>query len=364
MKKKNAISVWTVVLLISVIILFAMGLISDAIEIGDKLGNVSIVLKVLFYVLILIVVLGGIVYPLAGVLFAPIFSLEKLHHADGTARKKWCRLLVNNLLENVELTEEEKEQVRSFLKMEDATDDMLIEFYDRKIAPMINREISETAKKVFIITAVSQNQVYDMLGMASANFHLIKRIVEICGFRPSNAQILRIYVRVFSMTLVAGSLEDFDLEELVPLATEGALGKAFGIVAASAVQGAFNALTTLRIAVITKNYLLNADVSQTRKELRKKSYAEAFSTLKEILKQEMDDKVKTPVKGFFRRKKTDEIEVSEPEAEKEVEDGRSFTKGKQSGSEAGRGEAGRGSGPCEPGGILQAGAPYGESPGV
>ena len=297
MKKK--INTWTIVLFVSLIILVAMGLISNALEIGERLGRVHISLEILFYVLIAVVVLGGVVYPLVAVIFTPIFSLKELHNADGSARQKWCKRLVRNLLENVELTPEEQEEVRGFLKMEDETDDKLIEFFDRKISPEINKEIYDTAKKVFIITAVSQNSVYDMLGMMSGNFTLIKRITEICGFRPSNAQVLRLYVRVLSITLLAGNLEDMDLEELIPLATEGALGKALGIVAASATQGAVNALTTLRMAAITKNYLLNADVSQTRKELRKKSYAEAFEILKSILKQGVDEKVKSPVKNFF-----------------------------------------------------------------
>ncbi len=296
-------SSWHIVLFISLMILVAMGLISNALEIGERLGNVHIAIEILFYVLIAVVVIGGIIYPLVGVFFAPIFSLEKLHNADGTARQKWCRRLVKNLLENVELTSEEQEEVKGYLALEDSTDDRLIEFFDRKITPELNSEIYDTAKKIFIITAVSQNSVYDMLGMASANFSLIKRIVEICGFRPSNAQVLRIYTRVLSMTLLAGSLEDMDIEELVPMITEGALGKALGIVAASAAQGAVNALTTLRIAAITKNYLLNADVSLTRKELRKKSYAEALNILKGIVKQGMDEKVKEPVKNFFGRKK-------------------------------------------------------------
>ena len=144
-----------------------------------------------------------------------------------------------------------------------------------------------------------------MLGMAAANFSLIKRITEICGFRPTNAQVLKLYIRVFSITLLAGNLEEMNIEELIPMATEGALGKALGIVAASATQGAINALTTLRMASIAKNYLLNADVSQTRKELRRKSYAEAFNILKDILKQGMEEKVKQPVKNLFGFRKTE-----------------------------------------------------------
>ena len=300
---KRKTNVWTIVLFTSLLILVFMSLVSNALEIGERLGKTHWIVEAAFYVLIGVVVLGGIVYPLVGVFFAPIFSLEKLHHADGSARQKWCKRLVNNLIENVELTEEELAEVKGYLKMEDETDDKLIEFFDRKIRPELEHEIYDTAKKVFIITAVSQNSVYDMLGMASANFSLIKRITQICGFRPNNAQVFRLYLRVLAMTLLAGNLEEMNIEELIPMATEGALGKALGIVAASAAQGAVNALTTLRMASITKNYLLNADVSMTRKELRKKSYAESFEILKNILKQGMQEKVKDPVRNFFSRKK-------------------------------------------------------------
>lgn len=306
--KKNKTNIWILVLLVSLAILFVMGIISNMLEIGERLGNVHIALEICFYLLIAVVMGMGIIYPLIGVFFAPIFSLQNLHDAEGKARQRWCKRLVNNLLENVELTPEEQEQVKGYLKLEDETDDKLIEFFDRKIAPQIDKEIFDTAKKIFIITAVSQNSLYDMLGMASANFSLVKRITEICGFRPGNVQVFRIYIRVLSLTLLAGNLEDMNIEELIPLATEGALGKALGIVAASATQGAVNALTTLRMASITKNYLLNADVSMTRKELRKKSYAEAFAILKNILKQGMDEKVKDPVKSFFGRKKLPETE--------------------------------------------------------
>ena len=310
-KARKKTDIWTIVLLISLAILLFMALVSNALEIGERFGRIHISLEISFYLLVAVVLFGGILYPLVGVLFAPIFSLKDLHNADGSARRKWCRRLVNNLLENVELTPEEQEQVKGFLHFQDETDDKLIEFFDRKISPELNREIYDTAKKIFIITAVSQNSVYDMLGMASANFSLIKRITEICGFRPSNVQVFRLYTRVLAMTLVAGNLEDMNIEELIPMATEGALGKALGIVAASAAQGAVNALTTLRIAAITKNYLLNADVSLTRKELRKKSYAEALEILKNILKQGVDEKIKNPVKRVFARKKPDDEEVKQ-----------------------------------------------------
>ncbi|MCR5503250.1 MAG: DUF697 domain-containing protein [Lachnospiraceae bacterium] len=301
--EKKKTGPWTVILCVSLAILLFMALLNSALEMGERLGKVHISLEIAFYVLIAIVVAGGIVYPIVGIFFAPIFSLEKLHRADGSARQKWCRRLVRNLTENCELTEEEEEQVRGYLRLENETDDALIEFFDRKIRPELDSEIYDAAKRVFIITAVSQNSVYDMLGMASANFSLIKRITEICGFRPSNAQVFRLYIRVLSMTLLAGNLEDINIEELLPSFAEGALGKMIGVVAASVTQGAVNALTTLRIASVTKNYLLNADVSKTRKEIRKESYKEALDMMKSLMKQVMNDKVRDPVMNLFGKKK-------------------------------------------------------------
>lgn len=294
-------SLWTKILIISISILILMSIFSNALVIGERFREKSIYLEYAYYGLILFIIIFGVVYPIFGVFAAPIFSLEKLHTADGTARKKWCKKLTNNLLKNVDLTPEEKEQVLSFQKIDNNTDDQLIEFFDRKIRPQINAEMMSTAKQVMIITAVSQNSVYDMLGMAAANFSLVKRIVEICGFRPTTPQILRLYLKILSFTFISGAIEDMNVEEYVPMIMEGSLGKLSQLAIASVAQGLVNALTTLRIASITKNYLLNADVNQTRKDLRKKSYKEASLALKDLAGQFVEDKVKNPIKNVFSR---------------------------------------------------------------
>ena len=297
-------SLWTKILIVSISILILMSIFSNALVVGERFRQKSVYLEYAYYVLILFIIIFGILYPFFGVLFAPIFSLKDLHDSDGKARKKWCKKLADNLINNVSLTDEEKSQVEGFLNMGDESDDKLIEFFDRKIRPEINAEMMDTAKKVLIVTAVSQNSVYDMLGMASANFCLVKRIVEICGFRPTTAQVMRVYLKILSYTFLAGTLEDLDIQEYLPMIMEGSLGKISKLAIASATQGLLNALTTLRIASITKNYLLNADVSMTRKELRKKSYQEAGAALKEIAGQFVEDKVEkvtNPLKSVFSK---------------------------------------------------------------
>ncbi|MCF0108979.1 MAG: hypothetical protein HUJ57_02635, partial [Erysipelotrichaceae bacterium] len=92
---------WANILLISLLFIFLMIVLGAAITTGEKLRNISVFLEIFYYILILVVFFFGIVYPIFGVFTAPIFSLDRLHYADGKARQKWCRKLVNNLLNNV-----------------------------------------------------------------------------------------------------------------------------------------------------------------------------------------------------------------------------------------------------------------------
>lgn len=309
MKNKKT-KVWLIILLVSLAILVLLGLVSSALEIGERLRNIHFSLEIAFYVLIAVVIVVGIVYPIVGVFHKPIFSLDQLHDFDGNVKLKWCKKLVNNLIENTKLSEEEQVQLRGFLKEGNEADDRLIEFFDRKIVPEIKSEIFKTAKRVFIVTAVSQNSVFDMLGTASLNFMLIKKITELCGFRPNNLQIARLYVRVLSMTVLAGVLESINVEGIVSKVAESfisaPIASLVGVAVASAMQGATNALLTVRLGVMTKNYLLNADVSKTQSEIRKESLKEALSIFPSISKNDEEEKAKKPdnkIKAAFTKAK-------------------------------------------------------------
>ena len=309
MKNKKT-KIWLIILLVSLAILVLLGLISSALEIGERLRNIHFSLEIAFYVLIAVVVIVGVVYPIVGVFRNPIFSLDQLHDVDGNARLKWCKKLVNNLIENTVLSEEEQIQVKGFLEKGNEADDRLIEFFDRKIAPEIKSEIFKTARRVFIVTAASQNSVFDMLGVLSLNFMLIRKITELCGFRPNNLQIIRLYVRVLSMTVMAGVLESINVEGIVTKVAEGFMSAPFasllGVAVSSIMQGSTNALLTVRLGVMTKNYLLNADVSKTRNEIRKEALKEALSIFPSILKTDEEEKAKKPenkIKAAFTKAK-------------------------------------------------------------
>lgn len=116
--------------------------------------------------------------------------------------------------------------------------------------------------------------------MLSVNLHLIRTIVESCGYRPSGAALLGLYVRILKATFLAGGLEEMDLEELLPLVTGNAAMKLPGLVFASAAQGTVNAFMTIRVGILTKKYLFSADGPIEMPQARKDSYKEAIDFLK------------------------------------------------------------------------------------
>ena len=324
MKKKNNEIMWPAIFCTSLLLLFVLFIVSSAMEIGEKLGEIHISLELIFYLLIVAIVVSGIIYPVCTVFFAPVFSLKELHDANGAAKKKYCRILINNLLNNVELSDDEKIEVESFAKMGDKADDKLIEFFDRKIRPEIDKEVMAAAKRAFLVTAVSQNALYDMLAVAVFNYNMIKKIITICGFRPGVPQVLKVYGKVLTFTIAAGAIEDLDVEDMIEDGLDemlpDALGDVVGKVGGSIMQGAFNALATIRVAVVTKNYLLNADVSKTRKELRRQSFKEAMDIFRQSMKDLFDDNVGRKLKNFLGKViKRKHAEEGETEVVKETE---------------------------------------------
>ena len=216
----------------------------------------SAVLGVVFYALVVTLVLAGVVWPLVSVLGRPVFSLARLHDGRGRARALWCRRLAANLRDNVELDQEQLARLEACTAGPD-TSQQLAELYREVCVPRVNARIKKSAVGACAATAISQTGVYDALSMLSINFALVRGIVTDCGFRPSNVQLARIYLRVMAGALLAGGLEELDLEEMLPLVLGQATSKVSGVLLASTAQGMVNAFTTYRVGVMTKHLLFD-----------------------------------------------------------------------------------------------------------
>lgn len=264
----------------SIFLLLLLSLLSSLLSLGQQLSGVHPFLGGLFYLLIAVCFGAGILYPILHVWQKPIFSMYMLRDRDGRARQRWCRKLTDNLIRNTDLSEEEKALLPGFLEQGNEADDLLIAFFQEKFSPIIDKEITASAKAAFMATAISQTALYDMLSMLSINLHQIRAIVEACGYRPSGPALFGLYARVLKATFVAGGMEEMDLEEILPMITGNAALKLPGLVLASAAQGTVNAFTTIRVGIITKKYLFSADGPVSMKQARKESYKEALALLK------------------------------------------------------------------------------------
>lgn len=265
---------------VSLFFLLFLFLLSGLVSLGQQMSSVHPILGSFYWLIVLACFGAGIVWPIVSVWRRPIFSMYMLRDREGRARFYWCRKLADNLKKNTELTADEAAQLEDFLKQGNQADDLLITFFTEKFSPVIDSEIKSAAKTAFVTTAISQTAFYDMFSMLSVNLHLIRTIVEACGYRPSGAALLGLYVRILKATFLAGGLEEMDLEELLPLVTGNAAMKLPGLVFASAAQGTVNAFMTIRVGILTKKYLFSADGPIEMAQARKDSYKEAIEFLK------------------------------------------------------------------------------------
>ena len=296
---KRAKQIWSVAIPVaSLLLLLFFFLLSGLISLGQQLEAVSPILQWLYYLVVLACLGAGIIWPIVSVWRRPIFSMYLLRDRDGRARFYWCKKLTNNLKKNTELSADETAQLEDFLKQGNQADDLLIEFFTEKFSPVIDSQIKSAAKTAFVTTAISQTAFYDMFSMLSVNLHLIRTIVESCGYRPSGAALFGLYLRILKATFLAGGLEEMDLEELLPLVTGNAAMKLPGLVFASAAQGTVNAFMTIRVGILTKKYLFSADGPIEMAQARKDSYKEAIDFLKKCeLHKEVLSMVKKTAHG-------------------------------------------------------------------
>ncbi len=187
---------------VSLLLLLFFFLLSGLLSLGQQMSSVHPILGGFYWLVVLACLGAGIVWPVVSVWRRPIFSMYMLRDREGRARFYWCRKLTDNLKKNTELTSDETAQLEDFLKQGNQADDLLIEFFTEKFSPVIDSEIKSAAKTAFVTTAISQTAFYDMFSMLSVNLHLIRTIVESCGYRPSGAALLGLYVRIVNNSVI------------------------------------------------------------------------------------------------------------------------------------------------------------------
>lgn len=163
---------------------------------------------------------------------------------------------------------------------------------------LIDNEVSNSAIKAGVLTAISQNSKIDTISVLIVNFKMISKLIRIAGFSPSNSQWLKIYWRILSSGVFAYALsETFDAltDNLGTDISEKLLGL-FGKVAKPISDGIINGLLTLRLGYVTKKYLELGEEDFAKTDY-KKIYQEAKEKMYEVdnltnLKDEIKKRIK------------------------------------------------------------------------
>lgn len=171
---------------------------------------------------------------------------------------------------------------------------------------LIRRSIRQHGIRVGISTAISRNQLIDGLMMLSFSANLIKEIAEIYGLRPSNKQLIALYLKV-----LRGSYYAYYAENLSGHAVNGVMsltGQAFegipGInaFAKAATDGLFNSMMVMRIGFITDQVVWGHEPSL--KDIGRQSVKFAQDSAKDF---------KKALKDSFRKKSKNAAHAEAPQ---------------------------------------------------
>lgn len=309
---------------IGVLVILLLG---NVITVGEKLGEIchTVYAEYAFYALVSILVLAFVIIPIIKVHAAPEFPALGMGDETSDLRKlnSFGRKLVSNCgyIEDAEQRAKHQETLRAELKT--CAEDMegLKAIIDREVALRfdgskemgiqgVNAKMKEWAKSVFMITAVSQNNLVDTTVVLVMNYRQIEDLVLATGFRPTRAQMFRIYANILTTTLISYCTSEVlsDLAGETTLTGAMANLKIPGVITESAIQGAVNALLTLRIGYVTKTFLMegpDALAGRTRRrEVSIKAFKDAFVAIPGVLAGTVGAMGKG-VLGFFRPKKAE-----------------------------------------------------------
>jgi hypothetical protein len=271
MKQKRQV-LWYLVAL-GFIILFVLMLLSSVLEVGDRLAQIHLYVSYAFYVLVFLIVYILLLRPINIIAFKKPLRL----HLDKEALElKDYQKMKSILLDLPYVTDELKTQLK-----EAKTIETLPTLVDDTMNKVVKKEVMNIikthAKTVMISTAISQNGRLDFLTVVFVNIKMISKIVEAIGFRPSYPELAKLIIQVMTTALVAEGLENIDLNDVLPQQTLNSIGEIpfFKPILSSTTQGISNALLTLRMGIVTREFLMPTKKSNVLGQVRKIAFLEA-----------------------------------------------------------------------------------------
>lgn len=315
--------------------ILTMMLLGNVIVIAEKLGEIchTVYVEYAFYALILLLAVIFIIRPIIKVHNAPEFPVLAV---DDEAKTKELQQFGKRLAANCgyisdpDKRRQHQAALRADLQTNAADLELLKKTLQKELDMRfdgnaeldvlgINKRIKEWGKTVFMVTAISQNGIFDSAAVMVMNYKLIEDLVLASGFRPTRPQMFRLYIRILTTSLIsyctsqvftdmngvapfdiasdASAVTDVNPEDIAGTSPEldgedsisGLLArfKIPGVVVESALQGAVNALLTLRIGYVTKAYLMEGPEAlsgvRNKRAVKRQAIKSAFKALPGIV---------------------------------------------------------------------------------
>ena len=259
-------------------------LISNILDVGEKLRNIHEYVEYTFYGLSVILIYFLVLNPLRIIVFSPTFTVDAML-SDDNKRHKIYRDAAKVLISNENITDEDKELLKSTLNNRKELKQSLQTVFTTTIRGNINDAITRNSKSVLVTTALSQNGNLDMLSTLIIQIKMIKEIVELSGFRPSYPYLAKLSVNVLVTSLIAEGIEEIDFTEYMPTKLGETLTDMPFVktISSSIIGGISNSMLTCRVGVITQKYLYNDNKLLDRKDIRRMAYKDTFKLMPKII---------------------------------------------------------------------------------
>lgn len=270
------------------LLVFALIILGSVISVGERLARIHPFVEIGFYLLILFALYFLVIRQVLLVLFAPVIPVRKFTEASGEIDAATVKKISRRLMKAGNLSDAERADLTILMQRGSDLREPVGKIIIGRLETM-DVIIQQQAVLAFLSTAVSQNGKLDGIAVLIINFNLVKQLTQHLGFRPSLAELIKMYTNIFFAALVATSLEDFDeMDEIFGQLSTMLVGSTvpgFALFASSALQGMGSSLLTLRIGYMTKNYLNSAGETFIRAEARRSANRQAVKQLLPVMKE-------------------------------------------------------------------------------
>lgn len=164
--------------------------------------------------------------------------------------------------------------------------------------------IKQNANAIFLTTAISQNGALDTFVVLFSLTRMVWQLARYYRTRPSLKSLVKLYIQVASIVVMARTIEDADLIEsqLEPLIA-AILGESVAsaipgmvpitnLIVSSLMEGSINAFLTLRVGLITQEYL-SAYSQHNKLDIRRSATTQSLTYMGDIIKHNSKTVVKS-----------------------------------------------------------------------